>query len=177
MAAAATIPYLSVDEYLRTTYQPDADYVDGHIEERNLGEYDHSDLQGILVTIFRTHQKQWGLKALPELRLQTSATRFRVPDVTVLDVSKTRTAIIREAPMLCIEILSPEDRWSRVQLRVQEYLSMGVPEVWAVDAELRKVTVLRKNGMQSEHASEILKLPNTGAEIDLAEVFAVLDEG
>jgi len=36
---------ISVKEYLRTSYRPDCDYLDGHIEERNLGERDHSNVQ------------------------------------------------------------------------------------------------------------------------------------
>ena len=38
MGTTTTIP---VSEYLATTYRPDCDYVDGEIQERNLGEYDH----------------------------------------------------------------------------------------------------------------------------------------
>ena len=43
MAAGTQI---SVEEYLHTAYRPDCDYVDGVVEERNLGERDHSWIQG-----------------------------------------------------------------------------------------------------------------------------------
>ena len=33
-----------MEEYLATSYRPDCDYVDGEIEERNLGEKEHSIL-------------------------------------------------------------------------------------------------------------------------------------
>ena len=33
---------ISVEEYLNTTYRPDVEYVDGEIQERNLGEFDHA---------------------------------------------------------------------------------------------------------------------------------------
>jgi Uma2 family endonuclease len=59
MAATAVVPFVTVDEYLHTSYRPDVDYIDGQIEERNLGEFDHGDLQTILGTIFRNHQKDW----------------------------------------------------------------------------------------------------------------------
>jgi hypothetical protein len=36
---------ISVEEYLRTSYRPDCDYVDGEVVERNVGEKDHSSLQ------------------------------------------------------------------------------------------------------------------------------------
>lgn len=43
-----------VEEYLRTMYDPDCDYVDGEVQERNWGERDHSDLQTEFVHYFRT---------------------------------------------------------------------------------------------------------------------------
>jgi hypothetical protein len=48
MAAATQLP-ISVSEYLHTSYRPDCDYVDGVVEERNLGELDHAALQGALL--------------------------------------------------------------------------------------------------------------------------------
>ncbi len=32
---------ISLEEYLRTSYHPDRDYVDGEVQVRNLGEFDH----------------------------------------------------------------------------------------------------------------------------------------
>lgn len=43
---------ISVEEYLATSYQPDCDYVDGCIEERNLGEFDHSSPQTTVAAYF-----------------------------------------------------------------------------------------------------------------------------
>ena len=37
---ATVTTLLSIDEYLHTSYKPDVDFVDGEIEERNLGEFD-----------------------------------------------------------------------------------------------------------------------------------------
>ena len=42
-ATAVTVPVeLTMDEYLHTMYHPDCDFVDGHLEERNLGEFEHT---------------------------------------------------------------------------------------------------------------------------------------
>ena len=38
MAATVVVPFVSVEEYLHSDPQPDVDYVDGVLEERNLGE-------------------------------------------------------------------------------------------------------------------------------------------
>src|SRR5437016_10905075 len=46
-------PWLvSISEYLSTSYDPDCDYVDGVIEERNLGENNHADLQTTIAVCF-----------------------------------------------------------------------------------------------------------------------------
>ena len=39
MATATTVP---MEVYLRSSYEPDSEYVDGVIEERPMGEYDHA---------------------------------------------------------------------------------------------------------------------------------------
>ena len=40
----ATTSLVSLSDYLHSSYEPDADFVDGHIEQRPVGELDHSDL-------------------------------------------------------------------------------------------------------------------------------------
>src|SRR5437870_4871510 len=58
-----------VEEYLSTGYSPDVDYVDGRLVERNVGEYYHSLLQGLVVTYFNsTLRARYGRKfrAFPE---------------------------------------------------------------------------------------------------------------
>ncbi len=51
MATAAVATRMSVEEYLRTPFRPDVDFVDGVIEERNLGEWDHAWLQGYVYAL------------------------------------------------------------------------------------------------------------------------------
>ena len=43
---------ISLDEYLRSSYHPDCDYVDGEVQERNWGEFDHAAVQMFLVIGF-----------------------------------------------------------------------------------------------------------------------------
>ena len=111
---------ISVEEYLNTSYDPDCDYVDGRVVERNLGELDHSDLQGEIVFYFRARRKQWRLHAFPEQRVQVSATRFRIPDICVTVGPKPTEQIFRTPPFLAIEILSKKDRKGDVLERIEE---------------------------------------------------------
>ena len=86
--------FLSVEQYLNTTYRPDVDYVDGEIEERNLGEFDHADLQSEMITMLRNRQQEWSIRVVGENRVRVSPTRIRIPDVCVLDAAHPRERII-----------------------------------------------------------------------------------
>ena len=172
MTTAALIP---VSEYLTTAYHPDVDYVDGHIEERFLGESDHSDLQRVLTVLLSTLQGSQHFIVKPEWRTQISAERFRVPDIALRRTSAPKERIARTPPLLCIEILSPEDRMSRTLVKVDDYLAMGVPEVWVFDPDSRTVHVCTVNGMQ-KHTAGKLTVPETPIAVDIAEVFSALDE-
>ena len=75
---AAEPVLMTMEEYLHTSFHPDCDFVDGRVEERNLGDKKHSLLQAELVFWFLLHRKEWNLRALPEFRTRVSATRFRL---------------------------------------------------------------------------------------------------
>src|SRR5258708_19739845 len=75
---------ISVEQYLATSYRPDCDYVDGRIEERNLGELDHSSLQTAVAAYFFSRRKQWDITVVVEQSVQVSPTRYRIPDVCVV---------------------------------------------------------------------------------------------
>ena len=55
---------ISVEEYLRTSYRPDCDYVDVEVLERNVGETDHSWLQTMLSAYLVARRAQWGITVL-----------------------------------------------------------------------------------------------------------------
>jgi hypothetical protein len=75
---------VSVEEYLRTGYRPDCDYVDGEIVERNLGETDHSDCLGHIYAYFLNRSKQLRVYPLVEQRVHVCSARFRVSDVSIV---------------------------------------------------------------------------------------------
>jgi Uma2 family endonuclease len=130
MASSALI---SVGEYLKTTYRPDRDLVDGRIEERHVGEHDHGALQAALILWFGQHQQEWNIEVLPEQRIQISPTRFRVPDVCVVSLTQPVEQILTRPPLICIEILSPEDTLRRMQERIEDYRKMGIQNMWILD--------------------------------------------
>jgi Uma2 family endonuclease len=163
---------ISVEEYLAESYQPDCDYVDGHLEERNLGELDHSWLQMAVSGYFYARRKEWNITVLPEQRVQVKRSRYRVPDVCVLLGSRPEEQILTKAPFICIEILSPEDRMNRVEIRVADYLDMGVSYVWILDPQTRQAYVATAADGLREVKNGFLRTENPALEVPLAEVFA-----
>ena len=144
MGAATLIP---VEEYLRTAYRPDREYIDGRVVERNLGEKSHSKIQRILVQYLSNRAADWGIEVFPEQRVQVRATRFRIPDVTVVRAPEPEDEIFTAPPLLCIEILSKDDTMQDVQDRVDDYLAFGVPCVWIVNPRSRKGYIVTNAGM------------------------------
>jgi Uma2 family endonuclease len=137
---------VSIHEYLSTSYRPDCDFVDGVVLERNLGEYDHSSLMGEVMFYFHSRRGKWGLRVFPSLRVQVSATRFRVPDVC-LTLGDPPEQILTTPPFICIEILSKDDRFSEMRQRVEDYLNFGVPYVWILDPGTRQAWRCTPEGM------------------------------
>lgn len=163
---------VSVAEYLATSYRPDCDYVDGVVEERNLGEFDHSRLQLLICIALSRGEARHGVLVVPEQRVQVKPDRFRIPDVCLIR-REDREQIITRPPLLCIEILSPEDTHSRLVTRLDDYLAMGVPECWVVDPKVRRGYTYTAVGLLVAQDA-ILRLAGTTLEVNLTDLFAQL---
>src|SRR6266849_4072248 len=117
---------VSVSEYLNNSYSPDCDFIDGRVEERNVGEHDHAAVQAALILWFGQHQHEWNIEVLPEQRIRISATKFRVPDICLVSLDEPVEQILTKPPLACNEILSPEDSLRRMQDRMNDFRALGV---------------------------------------------------
>jgi Uma2 family endonuclease len=172
MASSTLIP---VSEYLSTTYRPDCDYVDGELQERNVGERPHAMLQAILASIFNANRKVWNVVAATELRVRAGPNRFRIPDVSVLRRSDPVDPIVKVAPLICIEVLSPSDTIQRMQERIDDYILMGVQHIWLIDPITRNAWIATADRSHN-HVEAELAVPGTPIHISLAQIFAELDD-
>ncbi|RXH55186.1 protein of unknown function DUF820 [Granulicella sibirica] len=155
---AALVP---LEVYLRTTYRPDRDWIDGETKERNVGEGPHAVIQKFLAMYLGSHEEEWDILVRTEQRVQTSTTQFRIPDVCVTQGSEPFEAIVTTPPLLCIEILSRDDRMNDMQERIDDYLAMGVENIWVIDPRLRQLYATDVAGSVSsvQHALEIAGTP------------------
>lgn len=164
----------TVREYLRTSWSPDREFVDGRIEERNLGEKEHSIIQRYLTFLFMLKRTEWGVEVFPELRTQTQSTRFRVPDVLVTRVDDAFERYITRPPLIAIEILSPEDTLSAMWMKAEEYRQFGIEHIWIIDPDPRIVYRSTEAALEEVRSSELI-VPGTPIRVVLSEMFAELD--
>ena len=191
----ATQTLISIEEYLRTTSDPDCEYVRGEIVQRAMPAYDHAEWQKILITWFANHEREWGIRALPELRVQVDPNEFRIPDVTILARTAPREQIITHPPLAVFEILSPSDTMKGMLDKLEAYQRMGIPAIWVIDPQIApKVQSVtgEKTGVTSMprnpgHAAtwlyssghltpaNVFELPGTAFRVSISEIAALLD--
>src|SRR5205814_4769149 len=115
-------------------------------------------------------ESQWGIHVFPEQRVQVSRTRFRVPDICVVAGAEPDEQIFTKPPLLCIEILSPEDTMTRMQERIDDYLRFGVPHVWVLDPRTKRAYDYTASGMY-ECKDGVLRMDNPKIAVPLSEIF------
>ncbi|SPE42662.1 conserved hypothetical protein [Candidatus Sulfopaludibacter sp. SbA3] len=158
---------ISVEEYLSTSYSPDMEYVDGVLVERNAGDWLHSLVQrNVILALSRRYPH---IYALPELRSQIKATHFRLPDVCVL-LQALKTSVLLDPPFVAIEILSEDDRMTRVIERLLEFAAIGTPHIWVIDPRLKKMFTFHGHTLQ-EVEGDIIATGDPRLELTRAEIF------
>jgi Uma2 family endonuclease len=125
---------VSVEEYLHTSFEHDAEYVEGRIVPRSMPQKPHSKMQVYLVRAIYQVAHPLGYEVWTEQRVRTqlNPARYRVPDLCVT-LGEPAEDIFTEPPFLCVEILSPDDLAVEVQAKVREYRAFGIAYVWIVD--------------------------------------------
>jgi Uma2 family endonuclease len=167
----ATKTLISIEEYLHTSFDGcDCEYVDGEIVERNMGKAQHGKIQAKLIQLLGLLEATLGLQIIAEIRIHVSPTRYRIPDIGVW----LRDAIVGDdipslPPFLAIEILSPEDRWSRMLVKIGEYLECGVQWIWVIDPDAREARCFSQRNPTGT-LCDTLRTENPAIEIPLSQI-------
>lgn len=169
----ASSTLVSLGEYLDTVYEPDCEYIEGELLERNMGEPEHAGLQGLLITWLFNRRKQFGIHVFPECRVLVAPRRYRIPDIAVTK-QKARGRVLLEPPFLCIEILSPDDRASRLEDKIDDYLNFGVAHIWVIDPQRRSAWSYTREGKRE--AAAVLTTQDPLMEVAIAGFFQELEQ-
>lgn len=167
----STTVHISEEQYLRSTFEPDAEYVDGEVRERSMGTYDHADWQQAIEYWFRQHAQEWSIRPVPELRIRVRAGKYRIPDVSVLDRAIPKEQVPTQPPIAVFEVLSPEDTVQELDEKLNDYAGMGIPQIWVVDP---KTGVFRRFANACLMPASRFALQERGIEFEVAEIAAQL---
>ena len=159
---------VSVEEYLNTPYEPDVEYVDGVLVERNAGDWLHALIQSNV--LFALRRKYPYLKVVAELRSSVTGTRYRLPDVCAL-LAAPKTRYLLDAAYLVVEVLSESDAMSAAIEKLREYANKGVPNIWLIDPRLRLLCVYSGAALV-EIEGEVIATADGAVELSRSEIFA-----
>lgn len=171
MITSSVVP---VEEYLRTTYDPDMEYVRGQLVERHVGEHDQSSLQSLIVMELGNRRRERRFRVFTEQRVQVSdEPRYRIPDVCVKGLPYEKAPILVR-PDLVIEVVSPDDTAVEMLEKVGDYRQAGIPYIWVADPYRRTLVEADQDGIRRP-STLILSTPLVG-EVDFGLLFQQLDE-
>jgi Uma2 family endonuclease len=167
----ATGTLISEEEYLNTSYEPDCEYEDGVLIERTVGTKKHGWLQTALSAYFFPRRKAWKICPYSDTRVKVRPGKYMLPDLCLLPAPDPDPGaeIITTVPLLWIEILSPDDRYSRVMKKVKDVLAMGCPYVWVIDPKTLESHLHTAQGSVAV-TDETLRLPGTKIVVPLRDV-------
>lgn len=178
MASAPAIPLVPVEEYLNTSYEPDVDYVDGRLLERNVGTQDHGSLQGAVYRHLHSLTKEFHFKVFVEVRLRvaTEPPLYRIPDVMAVNRPYARGKIVVDVPFLVVEIKSPDDTLDDLIDRCLDYELMGVENIFVLDPQRRRKFQFRNSALSLVPAVNIAFPDGRSFPLPADELFTEVDE-
>jgi Uma2 family endonuclease len=173
MAAAFQPARVPLEVYLKSSYEPDAEYVDGAVEERPAALWDHANWHGAVDQFFGSRRTEFGIRVRPSLRIRTGPNTIRVPDVAVLDRNLPVEQIVTHPPIAVFEILSPEDSLNRMMTKLADYERMGIKTILVLDPNGRHFRYLA--GKLEPLPPEPFDLPGSACRFDLSAIEKLLD--
>lgn len=163
----STATLISVEEYLRTSYEHDCEYVRGEVVERGMPTTSHSRAQTRLLVLFDRLSATHNLEALAELRNRLAPDLYRIPDVAVYRPRPTEE-VPSTPPLIAIEIVSPDERLRNLFAKCEEYAQWGVAHVWVIDPARRSLQYFDGVDLRTVAA---LSVPELDIALGPAEVF------
>jgi len=165
LAQVATKTQITAEQYLRMTFEHDAEFVQGEIVERSMPDWIHSTIQYLILLRFAASTGNQ-LFPRPELRLKLASEMYRIPDISVV-AHAPEAGVPDQPPLVVIEILSKDDRHSDLMQKLEEYRVWGVPNIWVIDPATQRFSVYTELGLQNVSSFTLANYPFELAPADL----------
>jgi Uma2 family endonuclease len=157
------------EEYLRTNFpDPEPDYVKGELVERPASNFFHGRTQIRLADAFKPWEDRKQLFRASEIRLRIGADRFRVADFAVF-LSESSDPIPESAPLVVVEIVSPDDRYEEIMTKLEDYEAAGVEYIFVADPPAQRLSLYRRGDLLL--VSPALELHEYGVAIPTSAIF------
>ncbi len=184
-----TATRLTLDEFLALPEtEPPSEFICGEVVEKPMPTGFHSllvaFLSGLFFAYLRTHPGE-ALVLVEPRHAHRGERRAYLPDVEVisrrrrLSTQDLKRGPLEFPPDIAIEVLSPDDRPSRVAEKLAFYLRAGIPLVWIVDPEERTIAAHRPGQPSTLHREgDVIDAAPVLSEfaLDVGELFAALDD-
>ncbi|PSB32357.1 Uma2 family endonuclease [Chlorogloea sp. CCALA 695] len=181
--SAALTQKIALDEFLKLPYldeSPAWEYAEGVAIQKPMPKFRHSVLQKQLLITIDTSSDNY--TALPELRC-TFAERSVVPDIFVIAWNRVQVNDkgepednFLEAPDWAIEILSPDQKATRVIDNILHCLHYGCKLGWLVDPDDRSILTFAAQQEPNIYRGgvPIPTLPEVNLKLTASQIFAWL---
>jgi Uma2 family endonuclease len=138
---------LTMEQYRRVIFRPDAHFVDGKIVPRVLGDTLHGTTVGALAVAFDTITASTQLSACISLRLHVSPTCVRVCDLVLLQKPDRVELVPTTPPFLCAEVLAEGQQAESEIGTLTDYRDLGVQNIWLLDPNSRQIYTFGEDGL------------------------------
>ena len=180
---------MTLDEFLALPEtEPYSEFIRGTVVEKTGIGWNHGLLMAQLAAMLAngTRDTRAGWPMVSPLHVQRTESRAYLPDIALVlrqhlptDRRVLSHGPLEHIPDLAIEILSPDDRPTRVAEKVSFYMRNETPLLWVVDPDERTIDVYRPGLPSTRHTTGDFitgepVLPDF--RLDVGALFAVLDE-
>ena len=184
MTGVVNFPALTLETFLKLPEtKPASEFIEGRIEQKPMPQGKHSRLQlKFCDAVNAVAEAAQIAMAFPELRC-TFGGRSIVPDATVFvwqripfDAAGEIENVFNQPPDWTVEILSPEQKTTKVIRNILHCLKYGSQLGWLIDLEDRVILVFRPTQLPTEFTeNDVLPvLPGLELTLTVNDVFGWL---
>jgi len=109
--------------------------------------YDHANTELIVCNLINRFA---GFRAVQEQTVRIRQGKFLVPDIAVQGLSELQRPYPEKPVYLCVEVKSPEDRFSDIVSKCDEYHAWGVKHCWIIDPDIKHCWQYDSGGRPNE---------------------------
>ena len=166
----ATKTQITAEQYLRMTFEHDAEFVHGEIVERAMPDYLHGRTQGLLAVLLGRLSRSHSLLGCIGVRMKIASDVYRVADIAVF-TERPRDAFPEGPPLVVVEVISPADLHCDLMQKLGEYLAWGIANIWVVDPITKRFSSYTHLGLQNVSS---FTLPNHSFQLTPSDLFSDL---